>query len=152
MKHPEYIVIRVKRPEDYDDVCAELVAEDFLATYDGGNWQYEVVDSTGTEWIAVDDKLPPYNRKIGSLSVEVLIWPAMESGERTAFFGRRISRKPTFYRYGAPVHGVTHWMPLPTEPPRARAQLTMSDESARRSRACLGGYRDGLVRRSRSQC
>ncbi|MDI9680433.1 DUF551 domain-containing protein [Burkholderia cenocepacia] len=67
-------------------------------------------------WTKVDEKLPPYNRKIGSHGVEVLIWPAMESGERTAFFGRRISQKPMFYRYGAPVHGVTHWMPIPDAP------------------------------------
>ena len=67
-------------------------------------------------WTRVDEKLPPYNRKIGSHGVEVLIWPAMESGERTAFFGRRISQKPMFYRYGAPVHGVTHWMPVPDGP------------------------------------
>ncbi|EKS9840634.1 DUF551 domain-containing protein [Burkholderia cepacia] len=71
-------------------------------------------------WISVDEKLPTCNRKAGSLGVEVLIYPAMETGERTAFFGRRISRKPMFYRYGAPVHGVTHWMPLPAEPPRAQ--------------------------------
>ncbi|WP_446903053.1 DUF551 domain-containing protein [Burkholderia sp. YIM B11467] len=116
MKHPDYIEIRVKRPEDYDDVCAELVAEDFLATHGGGSWQYEVADSADTGWISVDDQLPPYNRKIGSLGVEVLIWPAMESGERTAFFGRRVSQKPSFYRYGALVHGVTHWMPLPANP------------------------------------
>lgn len=70
-------------------------------------------------WISVDEKLPPCNRKFGSLGVEVMIWPAMESGERTAFFGRRISQTPCFYRYGAPVHGVTHWMPLPEEPARA---------------------------------
>ncbi|VWD01485.1 hypothetical protein BLA17378_05268 [Burkholderia aenigmatica] len=71
-------------------------------------------------WVSVDEKLPSCKRKHGTLGVEVLIWPAMESGERTAFFGRRISQKPTFYRYGAPVHGVTHWMPLPAEPPRAQ--------------------------------
>lgn len=114
-------MIRVKRPEDYDDVCPELVAEDFLSTHDGGSWQYEVADSADTGWISVNDQLPPYNRKIGSLGVEVLIWPAMESGERTAFFGRRISQKPSFYRYGTPVHGVTHWMPMPANPDAARA-------------------------------
>ncbi|MCA8113861.1 DUF551 domain-containing protein [Burkholderia cepacia] len=74
-------------------------------------------------WISIDEKLPTCNRKAGSLGVEVLIYPAMETGERTAFFGRRISQKPTFYRYGAPVHGVTHWMPLPDAPAdAARAQ------------------------------
>ncbi|RSB84924.1 DUF551 domain-containing protein [Burkholderia cenocepacia] len=67
-------------------------------------------------WITVEERLPTCNRKAGSLGVEVLIYPAMETGERTAFFGRRISRKPMFYRYGAPVHGVTHWMPIPDAP------------------------------------
>ncbi|MBU9592709.1 DUF551 domain-containing protein [Burkholderia multivorans] len=67
-------------------------------------------------WISVDEKLPACDRKAGTLGVEVLIYPAMETGERTAFFGRRISQKPMFYRYGAPVHGVTHWMPLPAAP------------------------------------
>ncbi|MDN7433665.1 DUF551 domain-containing protein [Burkholderia multivorans] len=67
-------------------------------------------------WISVDEKLPACDRKAGTLGVEVLIYPAMETGERTAFFGRRISQKPMFYRYGAPVHGVTHWMPLPPAP------------------------------------
>ncbi|MFA8336343.1 DUF551 domain-containing protein [Burkholderia cenocepacia] len=67
-------------------------------------------------WISVDNELPTCDRKAGSLGVEVLIYPAMETGERTAFFGRRISQKPMFYRYGAPVHGVTHWMPIPHAP------------------------------------
>ncbi|MDR8915842.1 DUF551 domain-containing protein [Burkholderia multivorans] len=67
-------------------------------------------------WISVDEKLPACDRKAGTMGVEVLIYPAMETGERTAFFGRRISQKPMFYRYGAPVHGVTHWMPLPAAP------------------------------------
>ncbi|MDR8105596.1 DUF551 domain-containing protein [Burkholderia cenocepacia] len=72
-------------------------------------------------WINVDEKLPTCDRNAGTLGVEVLIYPAMETGERTAFFGRRISQKPMFYRYGAPVHGVTHWMPLPAEPHRAKS-------------------------------
>jgi len=49
MSHPEFIVIRVKRPEDYEDVCAELVAEDFLATHDNGHWEYEVADDNGVK-------------------------------------------------------------------------------------------------------
>nr|WP_249192071.1 DUF551 domain-containing protein [Burkholderia ambifaria] len=67
-------------------------------------------------WISVDERLPACNRKASSQGIEVLIWPAMESGEKTAFFGKRISMKPMFYRYGAPVHGVTHWMALPDAP------------------------------------
>ncbi|MGW4948640.1 DUF551 domain-containing protein, partial [Actinoplanes sp. NPDC004185] len=119
VKLPDQISIRVKRPEDYDGVHAELVAEDFLATHDGGNWQYDIADGTAPNWISVNEQLPECSRKAGSLGVEALIWPATESGERTAFFGRRISRTPSFYRYRALVHRVTHWMPLPGKPTRA---------------------------------
>ncbi|WP_257819800.1 hypothetical protein [Burkholderia glumae] len=44
MIFPDYIVIRVKRPEDYKDVCAELVAEDFLGSHLAFEWEYEVAD------------------------------------------------------------------------------------------------------------
>lgn len=37
------VLITVDRPEDYDDVCAELVAEDFLATK-GEGWSYQAED------------------------------------------------------------------------------------------------------------
>ncbi|MBR8123268.1 DUF551 domain-containing protein [Burkholderia multivorans] len=80
-------------------------------------------EATDTAWISVDERLPKFDRKAGSFGTEVLIWPPMESGERTAFFGRRVGTKPSFYRYGAPVYGVTHWMPLPDAPAAAaRAQ------------------------------
>lgn len=42
----EYILIRVKRPEDYDDVCADLVAEDFIQTAMYGKWEWEAWDET----------------------------------------------------------------------------------------------------------
>lgn len=44
MKFPAYIMIRVRRPDEYEDVAAQLVAEDFLATHDNGNWHYDVTD------------------------------------------------------------------------------------------------------------
>ncbi|KWH34170.1 hypothetical protein WL99_06120 [Burkholderia cepacia] len=81
-------------------------------------------------WISIDEKLPTCNRKAGSLGVEVLIYPAMETGERTAFFGRRISEKPMFYRYGAPVHGVTHWLPLPEDPAQCAPMTSQNDFSS----------------------
>lgn len=37
----EYILIRVKRPEDYDDVGADMVAEDFIQTAMYGEWEWE---------------------------------------------------------------------------------------------------------------
>ncbi|QIX19531.1 DUF551 domain-containing protein [Burkholderia multivorans] len=90
-------------------------ARTFIARFEG--WVAARRTTPDREaWISVDEKLPACDRKAGTLGVEVLIYPAMETGERTAFFGRRISQKPMFYRYGAPVHGVTHWMPLPAAP------------------------------------
>ncbi|KGC02943.1 hypothetical protein DM81_3435 [Burkholderia multivorans] len=99
-----------------DDMLARFVA--LLAPT-----QQPSGEVTDTAWISVDERLPKFDRKAGSFGTEVLIWPPMESGERTAFFGRRVSTKPSFYRYGAPVYGVTHWMPLPDAPAdAARAQ------------------------------
>ncbi|MBU9293055.1 DUF551 domain-containing protein [Burkholderia multivorans] len=92
-----------------DDLLARFIALLATAQQPGG-------EATFPAWISVGDRLPKFERKAGSMGTEVLIWPPMESGERTAFFGRRISTKPSFYRYGAAVHGVTHWMPIPAPP------------------------------------
>lgn len=62
------------------------------------------------------ESAPPHNRKNYSMGTEYMIWPPPSSGERTAFFGRRLGGKATWYKYGAPVHGVTHWRPLPAPP------------------------------------
>ena len=39
----KYITIRVKRPEGYEDVCDELVFEDFLDTPKDPEWEPELV-------------------------------------------------------------------------------------------------------------
>lgn len=44
MTLPEYVAIRVRRPDDYEDIAAQLVVDDFLATRDSGNWLYDVAD------------------------------------------------------------------------------------------------------------
>lgn len=67
------------------------------------------------EWISVNDRLPSFNRKAGSLRTEVLVHPPI-SGERTAHYGKRISSEPCFYRWGARAVDVTHWQPLPQPP------------------------------------
>lgn len=71
-----------------------------------------------SNWISVDDRLPKHNKKIYSEGVEVLVWPRPNSatGVSTAFYGRRINAISSFYKYGAVIDGITHWMPLP-EPP-----------------------------------
>jgi len=40
----DYIIIRVKRPEDYEGVTPDLVAEDFIATAQYGQWEWEARD------------------------------------------------------------------------------------------------------------
>jgi hypothetical protein len=74
-----------------------------------------------SEWISVEDKLPECSHKRDSRGVPVLIFPPVvevgHADQYTAFYGCRVSRKPTFYLHGAPVrHRITHWMPLPKPP------------------------------------
>lgn len=75
-----------------------------------------------SEWISVKDRLPTLearHRPVGSLGVQVQIWPPFKSpgaaDAHFAFYGKRVTNKPEFYLYGRTIH-VTHWMPLP-EPP-----------------------------------
>jgi len=71
-------------------------------------------------WISVDQRLPKCSRKPDSLGVEVLIWPPHEDGSRTAFYGRRQSREPNFYKYGALLGHVEFWR-YPPPPPTSSA-------------------------------
>lgn len=73
-------------------------------------------------WISVEDRLPACSKKAGSLGVEVIVYPQPEKGESTAFFGCRLTDEPDFYKYGARVYGVTHWMPLPAAPTTTKEQ------------------------------
>lgn len=56
----EYILIRVKRPEDSEDVIPEILAEDFIATAQYGQWEWEAWDEPkcgacgGTGWVTRD--------------------------------------------------------------------------------------------------
>lgn len=43
------IIIRIKRPNGYDDVAPELVLADFLDTPDDPAWSPEIIDTTPTE-------------------------------------------------------------------------------------------------------
>ena len=67
-------------------------------------------------WISVKTGLPKCSKKSGSLGVEVLIWPPHEDGSRTAFYGRRQSCEPNFYKYGALLGHVEFWR-YPPHPP-----------------------------------
>ena len=71
------------------------------------------------EWISVQDELPKCSKKPESFGVEVLIWPPHEDGSRTAFYGRRQSREPNFYKYGALLGHVEFWRYPPPPPTSA---------------------------------
>lgn len=66
-------------------------------------------------WMPIETA-PPHNPKPHSPGTEYLIHPPTHGGDRTAFFGRRLGGKACWYRYGAELHHITHWQPLP-EPP-----------------------------------
>ena len=70
-----------------------------------------------SKWIDAAKTTPSQGKpmKLNALGVEVLIWPRGEDGA-TAYFGRRITHRPTFYKHGAVLHYVTHWQPLPDGP------------------------------------
>lgn len=78
-----------------------------------------------SEWVSVEERLPPPGKK-NELSAEFLIWPRdLEFAEgapvgATAYYGKRATSEPNFYKYGAVVHGVTHWRELPPPPGDAR--------------------------------
>ena len=75
------------------------------------------------KWLAVEMVKPECARDPNALGTPVLIWPLnpqrdMQGVDGHAYYGRRATGKPAFYKYGAQIHGVTHWMPMP-KPPNA---------------------------------
>ena len=69
-----------------------------------------------SEWINFPEKKPYCSRDKDALGTEVLIWPRPSAGNATAFYGRRVTGRPEFYKYGAVIHGVRWWKPLPMPP------------------------------------
>ena len=73
-------------------------------------------------WLDVKMVKPECKRDPEALGTAVLIWPRNPQDERQpdvdgfAYYGRRATGKPAFYLYGAEIHGVTHWQPLPKGP------------------------------------
>lgn len=75
-------------------------------------------------WIPVTERKPPCP-KGEDLGTPVLIWPRNPDPSRHGtdgfcFYGRRATSRPAFYIFGAPIEGVTHWMPLPEGPPNKK--------------------------------
>lgn len=72
------------------------------------------------KWISVTKKLPECDTKPDSFGVQVLVHPPIKNygtaDSSIAFYGCRVTDEPSFYLYGATVHNVTHWMPLPDPP------------------------------------
>jgi len=78
------------------------------------------LERDAARWISVEDRLPECDMRDGSIGIEVLVYPPVERGEQTAFYGRRVSTEPGFYKYGAEIGNITHWMPLPAAPALAQ--------------------------------
>ena len=72
------------------------------------------------KWLDVKIVKPPCPRSRNVLGTMVLIWPRNPNPEVTtdgfAYYGRRATGVPSFYLYGAEIHGVTHWQPMPKGP------------------------------------
>lgn len=69
-------------------------------------------------WIDVKQRKPQCKRDPDALGIEVLIWPRdlFEGVGATAFYGRRATGRPEFYKHGSAIPGVTHWAYLPDGP------------------------------------
>lgn len=70
-------------------------------------------------WHKVEDATPRYDARENALGTQVLIWPPHEqdgcSPAPVAFYGKRITSKPSFYLHGAVIY-PTHWAHLPAGP------------------------------------
>jgi hypothetical protein len=70
-------------------------------------------------WVSIKERLPKCDNEKDSFGVEVIVYPYIgdcDSAVGTAFFGKRITCNPSFYKYGALIDGITHWQPLPKAP------------------------------------
>jgi hypothetical protein len=70
-------------------------------------------------WLKVKEIKPYCSRDPNASGTAVLIWPHNPAGvlvDGHAYYGRRATGRPAFYKHGAELHGVTHWMPLPEGP------------------------------------
>ena len=74
------------------------------------------------EWIPIAKKKPPCKRDPEAFGTPVLIWPREPDPigsmgiDGHCYYGRRATGNPAFYKYGAEIRGITHWMPMPTGP------------------------------------
>lgn len=75
-------------------------------------------------WIDLKVKKPPCKRDPDALGTPVLIWPrspavnGQDKGSYDGFcyYGKRATGRPAFYLFGAEIHGVSHWQPMPDGP------------------------------------
>lgn len=76
-------------------------------------------------WLPVDVVKPSCPRDPNASGTPVLIWPRNPGKDRFdnvhqidgfCYYGRRATGRPAFYLFGAAIHGVTHWQPMPEGP------------------------------------
>lgn len=73
-------------------------------------------------WTLLKNKKPSCKR--GEEATSLLVYPYVdvvtnEVRVQQVYYGRRQTGRPEFYLYGAVLHDVTHWMPMPDPPPRS---------------------------------
>lgn len=110
-------------PEDIEDLLVkDGVMEEQIGFCDEAamqaiNSRIREAHSRNTKWVSVMERLPE-NAKDSVDAQEYLVFPR-DHGP-TAFYGTRTSGKPEFYKYGAVIHGVTHYAALPAPPKQFR--------------------------------
>ncbi len=71
-------------------------------------------------WLPVKPVKPLCPRDPNALGTPVLVWPRHRPNvyglDGFCYYGRRASAHPNFYLFGAVIHGITHWQPLPKGP------------------------------------
>ena len=77
----------------------------------------------GLEWTPVGRGVPKCDRKKDSFGTPVLVWPYYPGNYEdeppmvmTAYYGKRVTTRPSFYLHGSVLGGITHWSYMP-EPP-----------------------------------
>lgn len=73
------------------------------------------------KWISVKERKPKCSKNKDALGTPVLIWPRDPMDypgiDGQVYYGRRATgNRPTFYKYGLAIVGVTHWMYMPDGP------------------------------------
>ena len=81
---------------------------------------FAVSETAASGWTHVSERKPKCNSKRDSLGAPVLVFSVGGNldGRHVfeAYYGKRLTAEPNFYLFGAVLHDVSHWQPLPEAP------------------------------------